>query len=650
MSFQDIETGLAQRPHSPTRAAPQSQEDAAFMNVQSSLSLQVFKINANVQGMLKLVDQLGTPRDSASLRKSLHDLGETTRAMAKRGSEDLKKLAALQATLPSRKTPLQKTSHDFQLSLVAFQRAQQVSAERQRTVVASSKLAVEEEEHRQEDQTGTSPEQLQVQAMHPQLSPQELAYQESLITERETEIREIETGIHELSAIFRDLGTLVNEQGGMIDNIESNISSIAVDTSGAAEELTTAAEYQRKAGRRAACLMMILVIVVAIVLVALPSSISPPPSSRALLACPCIHPPCDTAAPGFFRDMLLDLRESVRADAEGSADPVPSPSPGPLRTRITMKLPDKAAFTVLIWDHMISFADEIQYVWKGNKGPRMCAVLGDVQRVLTPGLGWKLYTYFSCFIINIYGMPSSFMALQPKRGVKQRASLFFRFMDSTFVSCLWDALRFHVSYSHSCNRFVRYEGALTMIGIAVVALMMFLRIRALYHRQVWVQAFVFSIFLAFIGVNAWLLSFGEGVPHVPGNVRSCSMIFDHRAGSMAAASAWLPLLYDTVVLCLTLFRTIVPVWHRTSGQILRVILREGMMYYSVIFSVTLVLTIMILHAEPSVQNITAQLELLLTVTMMSRITIHLKRFAHYNSLGYAVTEPTLHHRPSSPGT
>jgi len=268
MSFQDIETGLTQRPHSPTRNAPQSREDAAFISLQSSLSLQVFKINANVQGILKLVDQLGTPRDSPALRKSLHDLTETTRAMAKRGSDDLRKLAALQATLPDKKTPLQKTSHDFQLSFIAFQRAQQVSAERQRTVVEGVKLAVEEDSASQED-ISSSPEQRQALAMQSQLSPHELAYQESLIQERETEIREIETGIHELSEIFRDLGTLVSEQGGMLDNIESNISSIAVDTSGAAEELTTASDYQRKAGRRAACLMIILVIVVAIVLLAI---------------------------------------------------------------------------------------------------------------------------------------------------------------------------------------------------------------------------------------------------------------------------------------------------------------------------------------------------------------------------------------------
>lgn len=72
MSFQDIESGLAQRPLSPGSGVPQSPEETAFLGLQSSLSLQVFKINSNVQGILKLVDQLGTARDSATLRKSLY--------------------------------------------------------------------------------------------------------------------------------------------------------------------------------------------------------------------------------------------------------------------------------------------------------------------------------------------------------------------------------------------------------------------------------------------------------------------------------------------------------------------------------------------------------------------------------------------------
>jgi len=273
MSFQDIETGLAQ-PSRPPAVTPQSQEDNAFLKLQSSLSLQVFKMNQNVQGILRLVDQLGTAKDSATLRKNLHDITETTRAMAKRGSEDLKQLSVLQAGLPHQKTALQKTSHDLQLSLVAFQRAQQVSAEKQRTVVQGVKRAVEEEQHPSSSpasasQQPTQQELQQTQIFQTQLSPHELAYQESLIQEREDEIREIETGIHELAEIFQDLGTLVNQQGTMLDDMSGSLERIAVDAGGGADEVSTAAEYQRKAGRRAACLMFILAIVAAVVLLAI---------------------------------------------------------------------------------------------------------------------------------------------------------------------------------------------------------------------------------------------------------------------------------------------------------------------------------------------------------------------------------------------
>lgn len=264
MSFQDIEAQAGPR-RSPL-GGQTSPQDAAFLSLQSSLSMQVFKINANVQGISKLVDQLGTARDTGVVRKALHDLTETTREMAKRGSDDLKRLTTLQVPLPHQKTALQKTAHDFQMSLVAFQKAQQLSVTRQRTVVDTVKLAVDDDVPLEEH---PSQEQRQAQLLQQQLSPQELQHQESLIEEREAEIREIESGIHELHQIFRDLGTLVQEQGTQVDNIESNINSVAADTREAATELSYASEYQRKAGRRAACLMIIVVIVTAIVLLAI---------------------------------------------------------------------------------------------------------------------------------------------------------------------------------------------------------------------------------------------------------------------------------------------------------------------------------------------------------------------------------------------
>lgn len=50
---------------------------------------------------------------------------------------------------PRHKTAMQKTSHDLQLSLTAFQRAQRASVERQRTVVEGVKIAVDDDAHLQ---------------------------------------------------------------------------------------------------------------------------------------------------------------------------------------------------------------------------------------------------------------------------------------------------------------------------------------------------------------------------------------------------------------------------------------------------------------------------------------------------------------------
>ncbi|KAJ3780556.1 t-SNARE, partial [Lentinula aff. detonsa] len=133
---------------------------------------------------------------------------------------------------PHQKASLQKTSHKFQLSLVGFQRAQQLSAKRQRTVMQGVKMAVDDNgEGVETHDPPSSPSQRQAQLLQAQLSPHELAYQESVIQEREEDIREIEAGVHELAEIFRDLGTLVHQQGGILGEplLSNLIAPIGID-------------------------------------------------------------------------------------------------------------------------------------------------------------------------------------------------------------------------------------------------------------------------------------------------------------------------------------------------------------------------------------------------------------------------------------
>ncbi|KIR32348.1 syntaxin 7 [Cryptococcus deuterogattii MMRL2647] len=275
MSFNDLERGQAE----PLLRGGAPDQDTAFTALKDSVSIQIFKIQSNVQGIQRLVDKLGGNADGDNLRTSLHNLTEATRDMVKHSTLDVKKLAAYPAggELATRKPIQTKLSKEFANAITAFQRVQKLSAEKQRLYVENQKrkvnrLVEESEEAHDEPRGSVELEQVQTQQQVQHVSAQELEFQETLIAEREAEIREIESGIHELNDIFRDLGTMVVEQGGLIDNIESNVISVARDSSSAAEELTTAHEYQRKAGKRMVCLLIILAIVAAVILLAVSNS------------------------------------------------------------------------------------------------------------------------------------------------------------------------------------------------------------------------------------------------------------------------------------------------------------------------------------------------------------------------------------------
>ncbi|TFK48721.1 hypothetical protein OE88DRAFT_1737495 [Heliocybe sulcata] len=229
-----------------------------------------------------------------------------------------------------------------------------------------------------------------------------------------------------------------------------------------------------------------------------------------------------------------------------------------------------AAFSILIWDHVVTFGDEVELLWKGNHG--LFTHLFFLNRYITP-LG---------FVVNLFA----------------------------YLSPSWtDEVTFILSASiHTrCQRFVRYEGSMTVIGINITALMMLLRIRALYTGtgRLYVLAVVVVVLVAQLGVNAWLLTKGTAVVH-DRYIHSCTMIFDPSVGWVASASAWLPLLYDSIILALTFFRTYTPFRRKEGSQLFKRLLEDGILYYSVIFSVTLILTVMIVVASDGLKNLMAQ--------------------------------------------
>ncbi|KAG7088746.1 hypothetical protein E1B28_012714 [Marasmius oreades] len=133
--------------------------------------------------------------------------------------------------------------------------------------------------------------------------------------------------------------------------------------------------------------------------------------------------------------------------------------------------------------------------------------------------------------------------------------------------------------------------------------------------------------------QSWLRSgFPPAVHHVNENVHSCTMIFDAKSIGekvLSASTAWLPLIYDTTVFLLTLYRTLPFVRNASlSRELMKQLLEDGIIYYGVILAVALALTIMMIAAADGLRNVAAQLQLLLSVNHYNTIAVAMRRINH----------------------
>ncbi|KAI9030666.1 t-SNARE [Phycomyces nitens] len=273
MSFNDLEQGFGSAGNG--RQVRQSDgfggdDDMEYKALTQQVSQQVFHINGNISSIERLVNFLGTPKDSSDIRNKLHEVTESTRELIKDSTSDIKSLSQYQSgdsrKARQRKLEQQKLSKDFQKVLADFQKVQRISASKQREYIDKAKAttamlqstAAEEimEQESQAPLVDDAQRRLQLQTLD-----NEIEYNEVLISEREGEIQGIEQGITELNEIFRDLGMLVNEQESGIQSIYGNVLNIAQNTRQAADELTVANRHQKSARKNMCCLLLIITVV-----------------------------------------------------------------------------------------------------------------------------------------------------------------------------------------------------------------------------------------------------------------------------------------------------------------------------------------------------------------------------------------------------
>ncbi|XP_041009685.1 syntaxin-22-like [Juglans microcarpa x Juglans regia] len=259
MSFRDLEVG---RP--PPHQQRQQQHDPS-----QALASGIFQINTAVSSFSRLVNSLGTPKDTLELRDRLHKTRLHIGVLVKDTTAKLKQAASetdqhLEVSAAKKITDA-KLAKDFQLVLREFQKVQRLAVERETTYapfVPKEVLPSSYDAHELDISSSRTPEQ---RALLLESKRQEVVLVDEII------FNEASTEEIEVNEMFKDLAVLVHEQGAMIDDVSSNIERSHAEIIQATSQLAKAAKTQ-KSGSSLTCLLLLIfgavLLIVIVVIVA----------------------------------------------------------------------------------------------------------------------------------------------------------------------------------------------------------------------------------------------------------------------------------------------------------------------------------------------------------------------------------------------
>uniref|UniRef100_A0A671VF22 t-SNARE Domain Containing 1 n=2 Tax=Sparus aurata TaxID=8175 RepID=A0A671VF22_SPAAU len=250
-----------------TQVSPSELQDV-FQETSSN----IFQINANVVTLEKNLQSLGTSRDTAELRQSLHSMQQQTNKVITSTSQLIKQLSDI-ISGSSRQDRLRLTRLKTELSesVQRYGDLQKKIAERSKALLPPA-----QKEKRKNSQT-LSTEQIEegplfgeavsmeggAQAFLSEISEEDV----EVLRQREEALLQIERDMLDVSQIMKDLASMIHEQGDAIDSIEDYIQTASSNVESANQELAKANQYQRQLRKRKCYLLVAGTIVLTILII-----------------------------------------------------------------------------------------------------------------------------------------------------------------------------------------------------------------------------------------------------------------------------------------------------------------------------------------------------------------------------------------------
>ncbi|XP_062105279.1 syntaxin-22-like [Humulus lupulus] len=227
-------------------------QDVAQHQVPSQgVAAAIFQLNTSVAAFRRLVEAVGTAKDTPGHRRKLHDSRQRILQIVKDTTAQLKSLTQsdklhhhhFSAVSKSKKLEDAKLASDFKTVLQEFQNVQNLASQRESSYTpTSSSFETTITESTADPQSSRQPFLQEHQRQEEVYMYSEIALNEALIEEREQDMKEIQFQIKETNEIFKDLAVLVHDQGIVIEEVNTNLDSASVATSEANTQLAKASK------------------------------------------------------------------------------------------------------------------------------------------------------------------------------------------------------------------------------------------------------------------------------------------------------------------------------------------------------------------------------------------------------------------------
>lgn len=234
-----------------------------------------------------------------------------------------------------------------------------------------------------------------------------------------------------------------------------------------------------------------------------------------------------------------------------------------------------ASSLINIYDHLLTFDEEVKYVWQAKISLPTC-----------------------CFFVFRYVPPVVSIVN------------FFADHDPRFTGSV-------------CSNWIWLPVTNAPIVSASTGVILILRVYAIYNRARWVLILLSAIFLGEIAVMLWSVPGGSPAVLPPGWV-GCLPSKKPGTGNRLSAMFMAALVFDSSVFLLTLSRSIYLRFKNSTVGLIQLIVRDGIIYFFIIFIVNLLNVFLLTLAPDDIGAINTPFASLITSTMVSRLMFNLR--------------------------